>query len=171
MRQAVVRGAIVCLVACSLVVWASPALALQKCSDPVGDVTGDGTTDILDAQCGILVSLALLSGTSVPLCLNVPAENGDINCDAVPDVTDVVLVINLVLGIDLAEEIDANQNGCPEACEDIPLVLKRLAPVTTIGTATGSGFTIRGVGQSGSTAGKSTSGAASVGTEAVGTQP
>ena len=171
MRQAVVRGTIASLVACALVVCASPALAVQKCSTPPGDVTGDGVTDILDIQCAILTVLSSLSGAGDPTCLNVPSEDGDLNCDGTPDIVDIVVGINLALGIPLADQVDGDQDGCPNGCEDIAIVLKRVAPVTTIGTATGTGFSIRGLGQSGSTAGKATSGTTAVGAGAVGVQP
>jgi len=155
----------------ALLLSSSPSVALQKCSAPPGDVTGDGTTDILDIQCTVLTSLSFLSGLAAPACLNTPAENGDIGCDGNPEITDVLLCINLALSIPLNVAADADQDGCPDGCEDIPVVLDRFSPVSTVGTANGAGFSIRGLGQSGSTAGKTTVGSTTVGSKAVGTQP
>lgn len=90
-----------------------------SCEQP-GDVSGDATTDILDVQCSVITTLWVLSddGSSAPDCLapsGLEAANTD--CAGSVNVTDTILVIQLVLGAELAETIDADANGCPDTCE------------------------------------------------------
>jgi hypothetical protein len=97
----------------------SPAMA-GICLDPPGDITKNGSVDISDVQCGILTVLSELvqGGTSAPpACLNTSIAGADLNCDDVADVTDVLLLIQLALGVDLGSIIDEDGDSCHNNCE------------------------------------------------------
>ena len=51
--------------------WGRGQLANSSCLMPLGDVTGDGATDVSDVQCSILMSLA---GLSPKLRIRFPAR-------------------------------------------------------------------------------------------------
>jgi len=90
------------------------------CLEPPGDVTKNGATDISDVQCGILTVLAELvqGGSSAsPPCLATSTSGADLNCDGTSDVTDVLLLIQLVLKEPLAVTIDTDGDGCHNNCE------------------------------------------------------
>ena len=46
--------------------------------------------------------------------------HGDLNCDGAIDVLDVVMSINVALGLALPVEVDGNQNNIPDACDSTP---------------------------------------------------
>lgn len=97
----------------------SPALA-GICLEPPGDVTKNGGTDISDVQCGILTVLSELvqgGASTPPACLNTSVSGADLNCDSVTDVTDVLLLIQLALGVDLGPAIDGDGDSCHNDCE------------------------------------------------------
>lgn len=82
-----------------------------------GDVTGDGMTNVVDAQCTSLLALYFLVGETGPLpaCLIGPTTIGDLNCDSNLNVIDVQLVIYYALKLPVAP--DANGNNCVDSCE------------------------------------------------------
>ncbi|NUN12237.1 MAG: hypothetical protein HUU55_01225 [Myxococcales bacterium] len=82
-----------------------------------GDVTGDGMTNVVDAQCTSLLALYFLVGDTGPLpaCLIGPTTIGDLNCDTNLNVIDVQLVIYYALKLPVAP--DANGNNCVDSCE------------------------------------------------------
>ena len=102
-----------------VVIVANPALA-GICLEPPGDVTKSQSTDISDVQCTILVVLASLVQGDVsapPACLQTSPSAADLNCDELTDVTDVLLLIQLALGVELGSSIDEDGDGCHDNCE------------------------------------------------------
>jgi hypothetical protein len=89
------------------------------CQEPRGDLNGDGTASVVDAQCAILVNLWTLAGSegAPPACLAWPPQTVDLDCDCETNVSDVILVIQSILTAPLSESLDADANGCPDACE------------------------------------------------------
>ena len=83
-----------------------------------GDVTGNGVTNVTDVVCGNQVSLWLLAGKTEPApeCLARPLSAADLDCSGNVDVTDVVLLIDVALGATLDPSIDADGDGCHDAC-------------------------------------------------------
>ena len=108
-----VAGALLCL-GCLI----HPAAAS---ADPGkhGDVNGDGGVDITDVMCTILVSLWELGDYEgdAPDCVDGPYSMADLDCSLSTSVIDVLLSIQGALEIPLGEEIDPDQNGCPNQCE------------------------------------------------------
>jgi hypothetical protein len=96
---------------------ATPASA--QCSTPFGDVNSDGATNVIDAQCSILLALWQLGGQAgpIPTCAQGNPSAGDVNCDNATTVADVTLVINTALNVGMSATIDPNGNGCPDACD------------------------------------------------------
>lgn len=98
-------------------ILAGPGLA--SCFEPFGDVSGDNVVSIVDVQCELLTVLEVL-GSSVPVlpdCFGALPVAADLDCADGPTVGDVVLLINRVLEVPPPAEIDANGDGCPDACE------------------------------------------------------
>jgi len=62
---------------------------------------------------------------------------GDLDCDDEINVVDVLLSINMALGIDLSEEVDSNQNNISDACE--PIITEVLCGVNTVLNEAGDG--------------------------------
>ncbi len=99
------------------IVLAGEGGAWAECSSALpGDVTGDGTVDVVDVQCAILGVLAELGGSPQLGCAGGTLDLADINCDGQVSVVDVSLDINLALGKPLGASVDANADGCPDAC-------------------------------------------------------
>jgi hypothetical protein len=94
--------------------------AAAYCVDPPGDVNGFDGSDVIDVQCSILTTLWALTGGGkpYPLCVMAAWKRADLNCDEVIDVTDSLLVIQTALNQSFNPIIDADQNGCPDACGD-----------------------------------------------------
>ena len=93
---------------------------MGTCSDPIGDVTGSASVDVVDVQCLILSALQELEDSSLdepPICVNGSLSVADLNCDGVPSVTDVVLGVQLALGQPLSPLIDSDGSGLPRWCE------------------------------------------------------
>lgn len=87
-----------------------------------GDVDGDGTVDVTDAQCLILASHAALLGDPEPECVAPGIPGPDLNCDGFVGVGDVNLVISLALSKPLDAAVDGDQNGIHDACEPLGVV-------------------------------------------------
>ena len=83
-----------------------------------GDVTWDGHVDVVDVQCEILDALWELGGQvdRPPACRYVPPWAADLNCDGSTDVADVQLLVGSALGQPLSAALDANGDGCIDAC-------------------------------------------------------
>ncbi len=97
---------------------ATPAEAI--CTNPPGDLNGDGVVVVVDVQCAVLASLWNLAGqaTPPPACIaNGEWIRADLNCDGSPDVVDVLLDVNYALKMDLPPDVDANADGCPDTCQ------------------------------------------------------
>lgn len=105
---------------CFFFLWLA-SVANATCLDPVGDLTGSGTTNVTDVQCAILSVLWTQAGAegSQPVCLVGNVSTADVNCDGTTVVTDVVLVVYWALSAPLSTDIDADGNLCPDACENI----------------------------------------------------
>jgi hypothetical protein len=84
-----------------------------------GDVDGDGAATIADTQCVILAALWMILDPTGPAPACVGANLGvfDQSCDGQLSVTDVKVAILYALGGGLPKAIDANGDGCPDACE------------------------------------------------------
>ncbi len=97
------------------------AAGAHACPSPLGDVTADGSVSVVDVQCVVLASLDSLGGQvpPAPQCLDGAVARADLNCDAHVDVTDVVTVIGQALGLTLSPQVDADANGCIDACDTV----------------------------------------------------
>jgi hypothetical protein len=102
----------------ALAAWSPHVRAAWTCPEQPADLTGNGVTDVSDVQCGILSTLAWLGGEAMPGCLagGDPAK-ADIDCDGAVFVSDALLIIGYALGSPLATSLDANGDGCADACE------------------------------------------------------
>jgi hypothetical protein len=100
-----------------------PSKASAACLAPPGDVTGDGSTNVTDVQCNVLVNLWSLLGGGLgagPVCagsVNSPIIMADHNCDGIANVQDTLAAVNLALGLGLVVELDADADGCFDACD------------------------------------------------------
>lgn len=83
------------------------------------DINGNGVVNVADTVCATLLSLWDLGGQmgSHPGCLVGPSSVANIDCSAFIDIADVQLHLSIVLGGGLPASIDANSNGCADACE------------------------------------------------------
>ncbi len=115
------RGPVAVLVACGLWLGAVPCVE-AICTVPPGDLDGNGTSNVIDIQCAILAALWSLGGqeTAPPECIHstLPAPvAADHNCDRVVNVADVGLGVYWALGLPLSASIDADGDGCVDACQ------------------------------------------------------
>lgn len=99
--------------------------AHATCPPSVGDANGDGVVDVTDAQCAIQVALSYALGETLPPCVVLPGGDGyscegDANCSGTLTVADVLLTIFSILGQPLPPELDANADGCVDACAAPP---------------------------------------------------
>lgn len=108
-----------------LVLWLVAAMAFHgeaeaACLKVPGDVTLSGTTTVTDVQCVILTTLWELdpSASALPLCLPSTKLVADVDCNGTVNVADVINVIQLTLGAPLALELDFDQDGCTNVCEN-----------------------------------------------------
>lgn len=103
------------------VILGLPVHASADCPAVVGDVNGDGQTDVIDAQCAILTVLWTINGQngSAPACLG-PGGPGatDVDCTNGSNIADVQLIVLLSFGQPLSPVLDADGDLCPNACED-----------------------------------------------------
>lgn len=106
---------------CQHVVEASCCDGLTSCdSCAFGfDLNADGVTSITDVQCHILTVLWMLGGKpeSAPGCVTRPLAIADADCNGLLDVGDTIQYITTTLELPLDPSVDANQNGCADACE------------------------------------------------------
>ena len=112
----------------------TPGTALGQCANNGGDITGDGTIDLLDAMCATQLLLADLLDETEP---NLPcAAEGlpslDQNCDGNRNLIDVSVVIHTALGASMPVEVDATGNGCPNACDADPIQVGASLPLWTL---------------------------------------
>ncbi len=99
---------------------APTAPARAACGPNFGDVNGNATVDVVDVQCSILAALWALGDPNAPVPPCVAGGDvavADANCDGQPNVVDVQLLIGIVLGTPISASVDADGNGCPDACE------------------------------------------------------
>lgn len=112
------------LAATFAVIWLvaqTPARANAQCTVPLGDLDQNGSTNIADVQCYILVALWSLGGAGgVPACATAFDTAADVNCDGSADVVDVQVAIAAALGIGLSPQVDSDGNGCLDTCETTP---------------------------------------------------
>ncbi len=87
---------------------------------PPGDLTGDGTRDVVDVQCHVLVVLATGAAEPLPACMAAPPSDADLDCNGAVNVTDTVVLDYVVLGLGLSETVDGDGDGCPDACTAKP---------------------------------------------------
>jgi ELWxxDGT repeat protein len=94
---------------------------LEACGvcDLDGDLNLDGQTNIGDIQCSLLVALWIGGGKNgqAPECVDTPLTAADLDCNVFVDIVDITLLIQKVLGQPMDPSLDANQNGCHDACE------------------------------------------------------
>lgn len=114
------------LAAVALVAW--PAAARAWCTGTVGEVTGDGLTNVTDVQCVILDALAEAQSAPTPDCVAPGGHGPDLDCSASVDVSDIQLAIGAALEMPMALSIDQNHNACPDACEPDPTLPGADAP-------------------------------------------
>lgn len=84
-----------------------------------GDVTNSGSTNVADALCVVLESLAQLEDppAPAPACFgDAPRTRSDLSCDGATNVTDVVQTIYLALIGSIPASSDADGDGCADAC-------------------------------------------------------
>ena len=94
-----------------------PKSVRASCPAVPGDVTGDSTTNVQDVVCTILGTLSEMAGQAPPDCAVAPLDH---DCNGNVDVSDVLLTIRWALGLPLSPQVDANANGCVDACEPPP---------------------------------------------------
>lgn len=91
------------------------------CPVHVGDVGGDGETNVVDVQCVALSALAELSNPLPPQDDDASCTIGalwvDVDCSGAVTVVDVLITAVSALDPSLPGAIDADANGCPDACE------------------------------------------------------
>lgn len=125
-------------------VVAGHSQALATCPALVCDITGSGACDVADVQCLILAVLADLSAAGPPSCIAGGSQSTDLDCSGVTNVADALVGIALTMGQPLTSVVDANTNGCPDACEPpetplgavtpYPIVFVTQVPVTGFAT-------------------------------------
>lgn len=100
------------IVAAMLASWVYAA-----CIDPPGDINGNGEVNVVDIQCSLVYAFYIIEGAvgPEPFCVADPLR-ADANCDLVVNISDVVLITAQVIGEPLPLELDADQDGCVDAC-------------------------------------------------------
>ena len=114
--------------ACLLLLSWNPSIGLGVCVEPAGDVTLDGSANVIDVQCAILGALYHLEisgggeseeGYAIPDCVQDNINRTDLDCSGTTNVTDILSTIYLALDIPLNSEIDENGDLCNDACQDL----------------------------------------------------
>lgn len=104
--------------AASLLALALSAPA-QALTNPPGDVTKDGLTNVVDVQCEIILAL-YMAGPKVdpiPQCLKVTVVDADLNCDGQLNVIDVQALIIRALKLPYPPETDFDGDNYLDACD------------------------------------------------------
>ncbi len=113
--------------------------ANATCPTPPGDVTGDGSTNVVDVVCGVLASLWDLNGRTdaIPACVATGNyRRADANCDGAINIVDVQVLAFQALGL-VPAAVDLDGDLCADACQDTtPPVVTIASPVkgTVFGT-------------------------------------
>lgn len=95
-----------------------PTSGFAQCLTPRGDLNGDGTTNVVDLQCGIYAVLNGLNNiVAPPACLAYPLAAVDIDCNNNLDVSDLLVLIYHAVELPLDISLDADGDFCPDACE------------------------------------------------------
>jgi agmatine/peptidylarginine deiminase len=94
-----------------------PLACSGGCAGVFGDINLSGSTNVVDIQCLIVAVLNEAVGQPLPACVVIDPSEVDLNCDGNLDVTDVIFNIQSTLGVPMDIAVDANGNGCPDACE------------------------------------------------------
>lgn len=160
------------ILAAALAVAATPAATAAQCIYPLnlepliapfGDLNGSGEVTVVDVQCGIITVLWEIGGGegSPPDCVGGPTWQTDVLCDGTSEVSDIVQLIQLAVGLPLGPSIDSDSDGCPDTCSPPTLgaglagyahtasedgtYRLRQAPVlpAAVGTSQGGGYQVR----------------------------
>ena len=120
-RNAKMDTGVVLLVLAMLFVLLTGSTANAICVDPPGDVTEDGSADVLDVQCVVLTLLWTMDSHNLPLpvCLNGNYFRADVTCNEWANVADAQIVISIALGLPLSPILDSNGDKCPDTCGDV----------------------------------------------------
>ncbi len=103
----------------ALISLALPSTTWAQCLEIPGDINVSNVTNVSDVQCCILVALAeLAEDDDTPDCAEEEPDAADLSCDGETTVTDVLIVIQLALGAPLSDDIDTDQDGCHNECEE-----------------------------------------------------
>ncbi|NUN12238.1 MAG: hypothetical protein HUU55_01230 [Myxococcales bacterium] len=127
---------------------------------PLGDINGDGNVNVIDAHCGIILSLWELGGQvgAAPACAAQPLSKADVNCSGTVNVIDVNILITLALNQPLSSGVDPSGTGCAAPCQPLGYVpLPMVLPIYSTGESTGGGFSLRAIGTGAATTGSSAS--------------
>jgi hypothetical protein len=91
----------------------------NRALSPLGDATGSGAANVADAVCAILTGLWFSEGAqgAPPPCLGVDPYFADANCDGVVDISDVLIVVNVVLQGTPPAALSLAPDGCPLGCQ------------------------------------------------------
>jgi hypothetical protein len=86
-----------------------------------GDINANGTTNVADAMCSVLLALWSVGGklSPAPACVVVAHTAADASCDGALDVSDIQLVIAWSLAIPLPASIDSDEDDCSDACAEL----------------------------------------------------
>jgi hypothetical protein len=118
------RAALCAVFATFVCVWATENASANEpfltCPDGHADLTGNGEVNVSDIQCAIQVALgAMASPLVVPPCLAVGAQ-ADSSCGGgPPDLLDVQVVVARALSLPLSVAVDADADGCLNACDTV----------------------------------------------------
>ncbi len=90
------------------------------CHTPTGDTNGNGLVNVVDTQCSILVALWEMAGNTSqppPSCVAQGQPlRADLDCNLHVNVVDVLLQMDQVLLLGLPLWLDADGDGCADAC-------------------------------------------------------
>jgi hypothetical protein len=151
-------------------VLGAASAASAQCLEPRGDLSGDGITNIVDIQCAVFVSLDPEANLlNPPDCLGYPFQAADTNCDGSVDVTDLIILIQHAVDLDLDLGIDADGDQCADVCQ-VPGTLSSGHGMAA-GVSEGPTLRLRALGSGFETAGGSTSASFVLRPQAVGVEP
>jgi hypothetical protein len=87
------------------------------CLEPPGDIDGNGSANVADAVCSLLVNLWSIGPGALPGCVGGQPTRADLNCANGYEVGDTILAVTLALGNALPAAQDSDGDGCLNACE------------------------------------------------------